>query len=57
VRLGKPSPEEIDRYNRLLVDNIEIFMPKSLFIPGHFTIALWSFLWMKSLTIDNWKLI
>jgi hypothetical protein len=57
VRLGKPSPEEIDRYNRLLVDNIEVFMPKSLFIPDHFTIALWSFLWMKGLTIDNWKLI
>jgi len=57
VRLGAPSPKDIDRYNHLTIDGIEVYLPKSLFIPGNFTISLQRFFWFKFLTIDNWKLV
>jgi len=57
VRPGKPPLTEIDRFNLVIVDGLEVYMPKSLYIPGNFTIGLWRFLWMKGLTIDGWKLI
>jgi len=57
VRSGKPAPAEVDRYNIVRVDGLDVYLPKSLFIPGDFTIALWSFLWIKGLTIEGWKLI
>jgi len=57
VRLGKPPETDLDRYNHIIVDTINVYMPKSLYIPGNFSISLWRFLWMKSLTIDGWKLV
>jgi hypothetical protein len=55
--LGEPSAKDMDRYNHLTVTGIEVYMPKSLFIPGHFTISLRRLLWFKFLTIDDWKLL
>jgi hypothetical protein len=57
VRLGDPSPKELDRYNHLTINGIEVYMPKSLFIPGNFTISLQRFFCFKYLTIDDWKLV
>ena len=55
MRLGKPSLQNLNRYNRLYLHNVEVFLPKSLYIPENFTISLRRFFWLKNLTIDDWK--
>jgi len=55
--LGKPATAELEKFNHIIVENLNVYMPKSLYIPGNFTISLWRFLWMKGLTIDHWKLV
>lgn len=57
MRQGKPPQNEYHLFNRVEVDDIEVFMPKTLFIPGNFSIALWKFLWLKGLTVEDWKLV
>jgi hypothetical protein len=57
VRPGKPPEPNIDRFNHLIVEGIDLYLSKSLFIPAPFTIALWRFFWLKGLTVEGWKII
>ena len=57
MRPGTPPVTDLERYNHVIVDNINVYMPKSLYIPGNFSIDLWRFFWLKGLTIDGWKLV
>lgn len=55
VSLGEPK--ELKDYKILMIDGIHVYLPKDFHVYHPFVIGLGSFLSMKSLRVEGWKLV